>query len=368
MALVSEILHINLDKSKPTIAVFLDIAKAFDCVTLDIFLERAEQMGDRGKEKKLFGSYMSCRKQRVKINNTYSSYRDLKYGVPQGSKLGPLFFILFVNTFVQLCRAVAFADDTMIICEGENWLQAKRNVENALREIYIWLATNALKLNIDKTKFMTFGNYYDSVPTNIEIKIHNCLNEKNCDCPLIERTESIKYLGIYIDYNLKWKMHLQSLVNNNRYLLYTFYKIRSLLKKEHKLQLYSALFTSKIFDGIIAWGGCDKTALKSLNGLQSRLHRILALKGTNHFTVKQKFIYESLLFKFAELKNIWINSESITRNKSIALPKCKLKVGKKCHNFAAIGSFNGLPESIKTTTVKNNTFKKKVKEWILKMF
>lgn len=121
---------------------------------------------------------MSGRKQRRKINTVYTSFPDVEYGVPQGSKLGPLFFIVYVNTFLRLCRgkSVAFADDTVIICERENWEEAKDNLESALIVIDIWLVSNTLKLNIEKTKYMTFGNYSDSVPKFLEIKIHNCKN------------------------------------------------------------------------------------------------------------------------------------------------------------------------------------------------
>lgn len=114
-------------------------------------------MGITGKEKKLFGSYIPGRKQRVKINNI--TCQDVKYGMPQGSRLGLLFFIMCVNSFVQLCRAVTFTDERIIICERHTYEQAKQNVESGLRKIYSWLVTNTLKLKIDKTKYMTFGNY-----------------------------------------------------------------------------------------------------------------------------------------------------------------------------------------------------------------
>ena len=112
---------------------------------------------------------------------------------------------------------ISYADDTVIISDNETWSLAQDKMKNYLDKIANWLKLNKLSLNTKKTIFMTFGNYRDSVPTEISIIIHN---------QKIERVESCKYLGVFFDYNMKWDKHIEYMVNRIKYLIHIFAKIK----------------------------------------------------------------------------------------------------------------------------------------------
>lgn len=132
-------------------------------------------------------------------------------------------------------------------------------MNNFLGVISKWLALNKLSLNVDKTVCMTFGSYVGSVPAQINIKIR----DKN-----ITRVESVKYLGIVIDYNLNWNKHIQYLVKKTKYIVYIFYKIARTMTVETLHMIYYAFFHSIMSYGIIAWGGVYRNNLVILQNLQ----------------------------------------------------------------------------------------------------
>ena len=138
---------------------------------------------------------------------------------------------------------ISYADDTVIISDDETWSLAQDKMNNYLDKIANWLRLNKLSLNTKKTIFMNFGNYRDSVPTEISIMIQN---------QKIERVESCKYLGVFFDDNMKWDEHIEYMVNRTNYLIYIFAKIKKIMGTSTLMKIYFALFHSIINYGIIA--------------------------------------------------------------------------------------------------------------------
>lgn len=190
--------------------------------------------------------------------------------------------------------------------------------QSELLQVWKWLNYNQLSLNLGKTVFITFTNYKDKLPTECRIKVHvsNCERASNCNCTEIERVHHTKYLGIIIDCILRWDLHVNYVVKSIRYLLFVFYKLRCILSLKQLLQLYHALFCSRAFYGIVAWGGAFNNALSPLQVLQKRVLKII------HKQKKQ----DSL----------------------VVIPRCLKAVGQKCFEYAAATTFNTLPPELKS--------------------
>ena len=158
LSYISQRIYENLDKSKPMIATFLDLSKAFDTVNHDILLRKLNKYGIRGNVLDLFASYLFNRRQKVRLQNYTSKYRKISCGVPQGTILGPLLFILYVNELlVDMPKGsiLSYADDTVIISSDNTWSMAQEKMNQHLYTVAVWLALNKLSLNIQKTKYVT---------------------------------------------------------------------------------------------------------------------------------------------------------------------------------------------------------------------
>ena len=171
---------------------------AFDTVNHDILLAKLEHYGIRGTASDWFESYLMDRKQYVSVNGSTSNYLSVTCGVPQGSVLGPLLFLIYINDLPCSSSKLSFylfADDTNIYYEEENLNALQKTVNKELKKVKLWLDVNKLSLNIDKTNFIIFKSAQHSFSEMINIKIGNLPVKKTCD---------VKFLGILLDENLSW--------------------------------------------------------------------------------------------------------------------------------------------------------------------
>ena len=190
----------SIDERKLTVGIFLDLAKAFDTVNHKILLDKLQYYGIRGTPLKWFADYLTDRKQYVVINKNYSSMLTVKCGVPQGSVLGPLLFILYVNDLQSATslKLIMFADDTNIFATGTDLPKLTNTINDELTTINHWFSANLLSLNLQKSNYMIFGNRkkYDA---GYEISINNV------KLPCVHET---KFLGVIINDRLKWNNHI----------------------------------------------------------------------------------------------------------------------------------------------------------------
>lgn len=225
----------------------MDISKAFDTVDHSLLLHKLNQYGVRGITLELIKNYLSDRKQRVKVGGITSEWVTTLAGVPQGTILGPLLFIVYMDDLLNdLEDIISNADDTAVLCGGSTWDEVVNMTNNNLKVVYQWMYDNKLAINISKTKFNAFANQTGRLPYNIQIGLNNTL---------IERVENIKYLGIYKDSALNWESHIKYLVSRLSYLLYVCARLKRVLNKPQLISVYYALFHSVATYGIIAWGG-----------------------------------------------------------------------------------------------------------------
>lgn len=363
---LTKILNENMDKSIPSIVTFLDLAKAFDSVDHKILLQKLFRHGIRGKAYSLLVNYLQDRFQRVRINKIASNYKRIEIGVPQGTILGPLLFILYVNDLLlQMPKnsIMSYADDTAVItkCDEDdrNWKVAIDRMNILLDKVHKWLTANYLTLNLGKTVYMTFGSYCSSVPIKVEIFI---------DKVLLKRVESIKYLGIIFDYNLKWNAHINSIVNKTKYLIFIFYKLSKIMNTQILLKIYYAYFYGIINYGIIAWGAAYSSSLYPIQKLQNRIMKIISKK---HFQIDnyplridQVYLLESLYFYYEQFKNNFLESTSKTRKKNINLPSITKTSYRKSSYITGLKIFNFLPNNLKTLNTSTIGIKTKLKNWI----
>ena len=197
LSLIANEIYNKLDKSTPIAITFLDLAKAFDTVNHQLLLEKLYNYGIRGSAHNLLKRYLSNRQQKVKLNKVSSQLETVDMGVPQGTILGPLLFLLYINDLLQIIpedSIVAYADDTAIVTTAKTRKEVETKMNETLHIVSTWISLNKLSLNTDKTVYIEFGNQVNSTPKNLNINIQGTK---------IKRVESNKYLGIIFDSNMR---------------------------------------------------------------------------------------------------------------------------------------------------------------------
>jgi len=267
----------NFENGNKCCAVFIDLQKAFDTIPHSRLLEKLHMHGFRGVTYSILTNYLLNRTQITKINESLSTASPITIGLPQGTVLAPILFNIYLNDLLELPingKITAFADDTVILFEGQNWEEVEHIANTEMMKIQSWLSKNQLTLNVKKTKYMTFFPTIVSQPkSQLHLELHstNCnffSNIKQCTCSLnkiIEPTSEFKYLGVVLDGNLRWKDHVQYLTKKLRSTIPMFYELRNILDKRGLKMVYAALIQSSINYAILAWGGAYPTNLKQLN-------------------------------------------------------------------------------------------------------
>ena len=195
-----------LEKKQIAVLLLIDFSKAFDMVEHGILLSKLEHYGVRGHHLSWFRTYLTNRRQYVHVNNIDSSESLLVHGVPQGSILGPLLFVLYINDLPQINKIanyIFYADDANIIVTADNYLDLKLKLNTVLQQIDSWVLNNGLKLNVKKTNYMVFTNRH-----NVEKDLNISLNGIK-----IESTERERFLGVIMDTSMTWKLHINALTS-----------------------------------------------------------------------------------------------------------------------------------------------------------
>ena len=195
-----------LDTGKIVCGIFIDFRKAFDVIPHKTLLKKLYAYGIRGEIYNWFKSYLSDRSQFVQYQNSKSGTKPITHGVPQGSILGPLLFILYINDFSnasELLFSILFADNTSVFIEGYEYDKLIEILNKEMKKIDTWLECNGLVINTDKTHYMVFHRAKFK-STNKDIYIRDIK---------IKRVTSVKFLGLIIDDQLKWLEHIQYIKN-----------------------------------------------------------------------------------------------------------------------------------------------------------
>ena len=262
------------EQGNAALGVLIDLKKAFDTVDHSILLDKLEHYGVRGTTNRLIRSYLEDRTQYVVYDGYESDRGQLNCGLPQGSVLGPLFFLLYVNDMVRACpelELVLFADDTNIFAQDKDPKALFEQVNLGLNELSQWFRCNKLTLNLKKTEYVFFaGPKYRAGP----------LGSLEIGGETIRRVEGARFLGVWIDHELKWTTHIDNVTTKISQLLGVIGRASSVLDGTTLRTLYNGLVLPHLQYCLIVWGdfvgGRNKTLGDKLLKLQKRFVGMIA--------------------------------------------------------------------------------------------
>ena len=282
----------SLDKkTKNLCGVFIDLQKAFDTVNHKILLDKLYHYGVRGQARLWFEPYLTDRKQKVQIASIDSRLMKTSCGVPQGSILRPLLFLLYISDLrpllfllyindlrhaTQKSLVHHFADDTNLIVSDRNLKNLRLKMNEELKSLYEWLCANRLSLNVVKTEFLLFRN---NLSKNENFKFTLRLNNKT-----LYESHYVKYLGIIIDNKLNWKSYKKELTKTLGKAIGLLSKIRHFVTSSTLKHLYHSLFNSRLVYGCILWETATDVQLNRLHELQKRAIRTITYSRYNDHT------------------------------------------------------------------------------------
>jgi len=360
---VSDYILSNMNDGNVTAAVFLDLKKAFDTVNHNILLSKLKSYGIGVEALSWFKSYLSNRSQVVNINSTLSDCKPINVGIPQGSILGPLLFIIYVNSLSDIVssKLVMYADDTTLLCSSNDPESLQTELNDNLGKIANWFSANKLTLNIKKTKFMVFGNNH-----NLH-KFENISLKYNDD--VVERVDSFKYLGVTFDPKLTWNNHVNNICSTVSKRIGVIRKVKFYLPPCTLKLLANALVMPHLDYCSSVWSNCNTEFLHSLQVQHNRLARVLTnadirtriddlMKSLNWTRLNERWNAQLLILLFKCLKGtapMYLSSQfDFTHNShshgtrsqtfnSLIVPKWKTVYGKKTFHYRTAKLWNDLP-------------------------
>jgi len=287
-----------IEKGEYIIGTFIDLSKAFDCVNHSILLGKLYKYGIRGLAHSWFSSYLTNRSQFVVFKDTESQKMDITCGVPQGSILGPLLFLIYVNDLQNVSDNIVpimYADDTNLFISGKNLTDLISTLNCELGHYMTWMNVNKLSVNVSKTNYVIFRSKRNKIPSNI------C--NLFLDGTVIERVSSVRFLGVILDETLSWLPHINHVKNKVAKGMGIISKARKCLKSKTLLSLYYSFIYPHLIYCIEVWGCTCKTYLIPILKIQRKAIRIMF--SLPYWKDLQFIFQEYKILNFAQLYNLF---------------------------------------------------------------
>ena len=289
---LTEAIRTAIDDKKFACGIFIDLQKAFDTVDHKILLAKLEHYGVRGVANDWFRSYLKNRKHYVSISETDSETATVNIGVPQGSVLGPLLFLLYINDLnlsIMYSKTRHFADDTCLLYTNISLKQLKKHMNKDLHNLYNWLIANKISLNKDKTEVLLFRHPNKTINYNLKLK----LNGK-----ILKFSNSVKYLGVHLDPFLNWSYHVDSLAPKLTRASGMLAKVRHYVSGSTLRNIYFGIFHSLLTYGAQVWGQTQNKHINRITKIQNKALRVINFAEYNSPTTN--LYHKSEIFKFAD--------------------------------------------------------------------
>lgn len=348
----------NMDKRLPTVGLFMDMTKAFDHVRHDILLDKLYCYGIRGIVHKLIRSFLSDREQITEIASLcyrtnhvkihHSRPRSVKFGVPQGSVLGPLLFIIYINDLPKSTNLnmTLFADDSTVLCSEQNMPALALKINNSLKSIIEWMEINNLQINYKKCAYLNFKQRNQDETCDLEI--HHKGNT-------IEENKVSRFLGLHVDQGMTWKVHVDHVCSKLNQSAYGLYALSDIAHLSTVMTSYHASVVSKLRYGIIFWGNSTNWPLvfKAQKRCIRSIFKLKQRDSCKPYFIKYKlltlpciYIFECAVFVKLNI-GLYKKRQRARHADRLCVVPCKTTLMHKSVLCTPIHIFNKLPKHIR---------------------
>ena len=367
-----EHLYDTLNLKLSAVNVFVDFSRAFDTVDREILVRKLELYGIRGIPLKLVSDYLSHRRQYVRINQTVSPMKTVNLGIGQGTILGPLLFLVYINDlprFSENCKTILYADDSTFVFRGDNPEVLNELCNCEMGKFFDWSKSNRLSVNISKTVFNVVSNYSPNFSHNFQIYLNNVS---------LVRKDPLMFLGVFLDEKLKFIDHVAYISSKISKSIGFLYKLRGILPNSTLKFLYYAMVNSYLYYCNIVWARTFSTHLQPLRILQKKAIRVINnapfLAHTISFFVEDRIlkfddinVFQLAVFMFKNFdlpifrRNYQYNTRNVNAHRSMFQ-----RLGLTQHSIYYGGPivFNSLPTNLKSVE-RLETFKAYLKTYLI---
>jgi hypothetical protein len=379
---LTEKIRLELDRGNNVYAAFLDLSKAFNSIDHIVLKEKLKEIGFRDESITLVSNYLSNRRQRTKVNDTLSDVIETNIGVPQGTILGPLIFLIYVYDIAETnglkCEIIQYADDTALFFSGKDDIEATETLNNDLSILVDYFKSNKLKLNATKTEYIIFTNSKKTSDSAL------CING-------IEVTEksNAKYLGVILDKRLTYQKQIEKIMNSMAAGIKTIYCIRDYLPQKTCHELFNAIVLSHLSYPAILFSGITAKQCESIDKQISWGIKCCYIRATRSSSFKIKsekgVLPAELIIKSKMMEFLWkmINKKILSfqsgnfpfhrlktnpRTDNILVDmKIKTNLQKKSIIKRAVNLQNTFPKNIWNES-NSVSFKRKLKQFLLQVY